>query len=212
MAILLTARNLGHRYGVRPLFDDVSFTLEDGDRVGLIGPNGAGKSTLLKIVAGALAPDQGDVARRERLRVGYLPQVPNFTEGATVRQAVAEGFVDAGGELGWEQEARVDELLARLELAGGGGGAERPVAQLSGRLGQAGGAGAGAGARPRVAAAGRADQPSGCGRDPLAGALPGRGPVRHPDRHPRPPVPAAGGDAHPGARPTQRRRAAGRPR
>ena len=132
MAILLTARNLGHRYGVRPLFDDVSFTLEDGDRVGLIGPNGAGKSTLLKIVAGALAPDQGDVARRERLRVGYLPQVPSFAEGATVRQAVAEGFVDAGGELGWEQEARVDELLARLELAGGGAGAERPVAQLSG--------------------------------------------------------------------------------
>jgi ABC transport system ATP-binding/permease protein len=132
MAILLTARNLGHRYGVRPLFDDVSFTLEDGDRVGLIGPNGAGKSTLLKIVAGGLAPDQGDVARRERLRVGYLPQVPSFAEGATVRQAVAEGFVDAGGELGWEQEARVDELLARLELAGGGAGAERPVAQLSG--------------------------------------------------------------------------------
>ena len=82
---------------MRPLFEGVSFTLEEGDRVGLIGPNGAGKSTLLKIVAGVLAPDQGDVARRERLRVGYLPQVPSFAEGATVRQAVAAGFLDASG-------------------------------------------------------------------------------------------------------------------
>ena len=136
MAILLTARELGHRYGVRPLFEGVSFTLEDGDRVGLIGPNGAGKSTLLKIIAGTLAPDRGDVARRERLRVGYLPQVPSFPEGATVRQAVAGGFFqDGSGELGWEQEARVDELLARFELGGGAAGAaagDQPVAQLSG--------------------------------------------------------------------------------
>jgi ATP-binding cassette subfamily F protein uup len=133
MAILLTARALGHRFGVNPLFEGVGFTLEEGDRIGLIGPNGAGKSTLLKIVAGVLAPDQGDVARRERLRVGYLPQVPSFPEGATVRQAVSAGFLDASGagELGWEQETRVDELLARLEL-GGGSAADRPVAQLSG--------------------------------------------------------------------------------
>jgi ATP-binding cassette subfamily F protein uup len=135
MAILLSARDLGHRFGARPLFQGVGFTLEDGDRVGLIGPNGAGKSTLLKILAGQLAPDAGQLARRDRLRVGYLAQVPVFEEGATVRQAVASGFAGAPGAeaaLDWEQEARVDELLARLELTGGAAGAEAPVAQLSG--------------------------------------------------------------------------------
>jgi simple sugar transport system ATP-binding protein len=61
VAILLSAQRLQHSFGARPLFTSVSFTLADGDRVGLIGPNGAGKSTLLKILCGFQPPDSGRI-------------------------------------------------------------------------------------------------------------------------------------------------------
>ena len=113
MAILLSAQNLGHAFGARPLFEGVSFTLSDGDRVGLIGPNGAGKSTLLRILAGELGTDAGTVAARAGLRVAHLPQVPTFAAGATVREAVRVGL--PCGAHGWEEEGRVDQLLAKLD-------------------------------------------------------------------------------------------------
>src|SRR5829696_7318519 len=128
MAILLTARDLGHRFGVRPLFDGVSFTLADGDRVGLIGPNGAGKSTLLKILAAQLAPDQGTRAVRSGLRVGHLAQTPEFPPDVTVREAVRAGLIHQDPE----HEALVDELLAKLDLSGEAAGAEAKVSVLSG--------------------------------------------------------------------------------
>ncbi len=114
VSILLSARDLSHSFGASPLFDGVSFTLADGDRVGLIGPNGAGKSTLLKILAGQLSADAGDVSRRGALRVGYLPQVPELS-GATVRDAVRAGLPDTG-HADWEDEARVDEWLSKMDL------------------------------------------------------------------------------------------------
>src|SRR4051812_2479572 len=128
-AILLSAQDVGHAFGARPLFDAVNFTLSEGDRVGLIGPNGAGKSTLLRIVAGELAPDRGTLAVRSRLRVGHLAQSPTFPEGITVREAVRQGLPSSAGA---EQEASVDELLARLDLASAAAGEEAPVARLSG--------------------------------------------------------------------------------
>jgi len=130
VAILLSAQSLGHTFGARALFDDVSFTLSDGDRVGLIGPNGAGKSTLLRILAGELGVDRGAVSRRGGLRVAYLPQAPVFEAGATVRAAVAAGLRAPTGS--WEEEARVDELIAKLGLAGSEAGADQAVEQLSG--------------------------------------------------------------------------------
>ncbi|HEV3032345.1 MAG TPA: ABC-F family ATP-binding cassette domain-containing protein [Polyangia bacterium] len=133
MAILLSAQGLGHAFGARALFDDVSFTLADGNRVGLIGPNGAGKSTLLRILAGELGPDRGSVARRGGLRVAFLPQMPTFAPGATVRAAIASGLPEAARAAGsWEDEARVEELIAKLGLAGPEAGADQAVAKLSG--------------------------------------------------------------------------------
>jgi ATP-binding cassette subfamily F protein uup len=128
LAILLSVQDLGHAFGARALFAGVRFTLADGDRVGLIGPNGAGKSTLLKILAGELAPDQGALAVRTGLRVGYLAQDPAFAPGATVRDAVRAGLRAHDPE----HEGLVDELLAKLDLTGDAAGAEAPVAQLSG--------------------------------------------------------------------------------
>jgi ATP-binding cassette subfamily F protein uup len=131
VAIVLSVQELGHAFGARPLFDSVSFTLADGDRVGLIGPNGAGKSTLLRIVAGELGADRGEVAPRAGLRVGYLPQAPAFAAGATVHEAVATGLPPAARAHG-EGAARVDELLAKLGFADPAAGPDAPVERLSG--------------------------------------------------------------------------------
>jgi ABC transport system ATP-binding/permease protein len=131
VSILLTASGLTHAFAARPLFEDVGFTLSEGDRVGLIGPNGAGKSTILKILAGALSPDGGSVARRTGLRAGYLPQTPAFAPGVTLREALRSAVPRAAAEADWEQDALVDEALSKLDLDAGVE-ADTPVAQLSG--------------------------------------------------------------------------------
>ncbi len=123
MPVLLSARGLGHAFGARPLFEGISFTLSDGDRVGLIGPNGAGKSTLLKIIAGEIAPDSGEVARRGGLRVGYLGQAAELPF-ATARDAVRAGLVSPDPD---SAEPLVEKWLNRLELD--------PDAALEGRSG-----------------------------------------------------------------------------
>src|SRR5688572_28305105 len=71
---MLTVAGLQKRFGERVLFDDVSLTLQAGERVGLVGPNGAGKSTLLKIILGDEQPDAGEVSFMRGARFGYLPQ------------------------------------------------------------------------------------------------------------------------------------------
>ena len=68
MASLITARELTHSFGPRTLFDGLSLTIAEGDRIGVIGPNGAGKTTLFRILSGELEPDEGEVHRRRRLR------------------------------------------------------------------------------------------------------------------------------------------------
>jgi len=113
-AVLVDAKNLSHAFGAKPLFEGVSFTLLEGDRVGLIGPNGAGKSTLLRILAGLVAPDRGEVARRGGTRVAFMPQTPELPF-ARVRDAVQAGL-SARERASYEDEARVDEWINRLEL------------------------------------------------------------------------------------------------
>jgi ABC transport system ATP-binding/permease protein len=123
VAILLTARGLSHSFSQRPLFDAISFTVSDGDRIGLIGPNGAGKSTLLRVLAGQTTPDHGDLALRGGTRIGYLAQTPSFGPDDTVRSAVQHGLrrLKPGGDaahLDWEEENRVEAVLAKLQLTG----------------------------------------------------------------------------------------------
>jgi ABC transport system ATP-binding/permease protein len=133
MAILVTARNLSKSFGSRPLFEGVSFTLAEGERVGLIGPNGAGKTTLLRLLAGTDTPDAGELSCRRGLRVGHLEQVPVFAPGRSVRETVLEGAADlADPEMQWRAAGRADELISRLDLASPHSGADVPVDRLSG--------------------------------------------------------------------------------
>ena len=89
MPPIINAQALSKKYGIAPLFENISFTVDEGDRIGLIGPNGSGKSTLLHILEGRIAPDSGDVAIRKRTRLSYVPQQSEFAADHTVR-AVAE--------------------------------------------------------------------------------------------------------------------------
>lgn len=85
---LVTIEHLTKSYTERLLFDDTSFSIQEGEKIGLIGINGTGKSTLLKIVAGLAEPDEGTVVRRRNLYIRYLPQIPEFTKGDSVLDAI----------------------------------------------------------------------------------------------------------------------------
>ena len=88
MPPILNAQGLSKRFGAVSLFQDISFPVSDGDRIGLIGPNGAGKSTLLAVLAGEQEPDSGEVATRKRARIAYVLQESNFAPGLTVRDVL----------------------------------------------------------------------------------------------------------------------------
>lgn len=125
--ILLSCESISKTYGAKPLFEELSFALFEGDHVGLVGPNGSGKSTLLKILAGLEAPDRGTRTMRRQLRVGYVPQEPTFAEGKTVEDVLAQVLV----------AERLDPhehtgLTARALSIGGFPNGDQPVASLSG--------------------------------------------------------------------------------
>lgn len=88
MAPLLSCYQISKRYGSRPVFEKLSFVVQEKERLGLIGPNGAGKSTLLKILAGRETPDEGEVAPRRGLKFAYVPQTEQFAAGLSVWQVV----------------------------------------------------------------------------------------------------------------------------
>jgi ATP-binding cassette subfamily F protein uup len=85
---LINVRSIAKSFGADPLFQNVSFTVSEADRIGLIGPNGSGKSTLLRILAGAMTPDDGDIAYRKRVRLSYVEQVSEFHPGDTVKSVI----------------------------------------------------------------------------------------------------------------------------
>lgn len=88
--ILLSANNISKTYMERKVLDDVSFFLNEGDKVGIVGINGTGKSTLLKILAGAEYPDGGTITRTNGIRISYLPQIPEFDDhGSILEQMLA---------------------------------------------------------------------------------------------------------------------------
>lgn len=114
MAVLLSCRVLSKSYGARPLFSNITFGIDDGERLGLIGPNGSGKSTLLKILAGQETPDEGTTSARRGLRIGYVAQDENFDGGQAV-EAVLTAAVETGDAA--EKSLQVDIMLARMEFA-----------------------------------------------------------------------------------------------
>lgn len=91
MANILSIENLTKSYGDRLLFGDVTLGLEQGDKTGIVARNGTGKSTFLEIIAGIETADSGNIIFRNDLRVGYLPQEPQFKLGANIWEAGLDG-------------------------------------------------------------------------------------------------------------------------
>ncbi len=90
----LTVENLSKSYGLKPLIEDITFGLSQGDKTALVAPNGTGKSTLLKILAGNEVPDRGGVMIQSGIRTGYLEQEPELNPGLTIREYISEGNSD----------------------------------------------------------------------------------------------------------------------
>ena len=114
---LVTIEHLTKSYTERLLFDDTSFSINEGEKIGLIGVNGTGKSTLLKIVAGLEDADSGSVVRGRSLYIRYLPQIPEFTEGDTVLESVMR---ENAGETHYsspdEMQATARRMLNKLGI------------------------------------------------------------------------------------------------
>src|SRR5579875_2230057 len=134
---IVSFSQVGKSFGAERVFANITFQIDEHDRIGLVGPNGAGKSTLLNILAGYEQPDEGVVSVARNIRIGYLAQMADFDARNTLReemltvfgqlrqweeelQALAQQMAEQQDEERHEQLlARYDELQARYEHAGG---------------------------------------------------------------------------------------------
>jgi ATP-binding cassette subfamily F protein uup len=112
---ILNAQGISKAFGATALFQNVSFTIAQGSRIGLIGPNGSGKSTLLRILAGLETPDSGDLTGQKRLRLSYVEQESKFQAGDSVR-AVLERAVRSSSHVEQEGDAGFAEIAGRAGL------------------------------------------------------------------------------------------------
>ncbi len=150
----LSVENLTHHYGDVRLFDDLTFGISEGEKVGLIARNGTGKTTLLNIIAEILPSDSGTVTYRKGIEIGYLPQLPVLNESNSVieeifesenpqvktirayEQALASGNHDELGTLieeldklgAWDFESRIKQILSQLKITN----FDQLIGQLSG--------------------------------------------------------------------------------
>lgn len=116
MGVLLSGSALSKSFGARPLFEDLSVSISDGDCVGLIGPNGSGKTTLLEILAGREAPDSGTRALRKQTRLSYVPQDSVFAPEDTVISVLTAGL-DGLPLDDEEKSGRIELMLGRADFA-----------------------------------------------------------------------------------------------
>jgi ATP-binding cassette subfamily F protein 3 len=103
--ITISAKNLNKSFGIESILEEISFTVNKGDKVGLIGKNGSGKSTLFKMLTGLLPSDSGTLFIPKEMRLGYLEQTPDFDNVLTIKSACAEIFKSL-----MDMEERLHEL------------------------------------------------------------------------------------------------------
>ena len=121
---VLNLEHISKTYGEKVIFDDISCGIHQGDKIGIIGINGTGKTTFLRILAGFEEPDEGQVVMQNGLRITYLPQHPEFPEGATILSYVTQGQK----EQSWNPETEAHMVLNKLGIEDH----EEEIAHLSG--------------------------------------------------------------------------------
>lgn len=121
---ILNIEHVSKIYGDKVIFDDVSYGIHEGEKIGIIGINGTGKTTLLRIIAGLEETDDGHVIQQNGLRIAYLPQNPEFPKDATILSYVNDGVE----ENHWNPETEAKTVLNRLGIYNH----EEEIAHLSG--------------------------------------------------------------------------------
>lgn len=114
MESLLQIENLSKSYGDRLLFGDITFGINEGDKIGIIAKNGTGKSTLLKIICNKEVYDFGKITFRKDIKVGYLEQIPNFDSELTIME-VCMSMYNKDSDA-WEYENRLKQTLSQLKI------------------------------------------------------------------------------------------------
>lgn len=123
--IILNATNITKSYTEKPLLENLSFPINEGDKIGLIGVNGTGKSTLLRITAGLEEADSGVITMTKGVRIGFLPQMPTFSEGCTVLEQVLKNIKENNRE---SMDYECKSMLLNLGI----NEFNKPIDQLSG--------------------------------------------------------------------------------
>jgi ABC transport system ATP-binding/permease protein len=113
MSALLSCHGLSKAFAERPLFQGLTFAVQDGDKLGLIGANGTGKSTLLQVLAQRLDADDGEVVIRKGATVAYVAQEDTFEPGLTVEEAITQGLEGTALDT-YERETRARIVLGRF--------------------------------------------------------------------------------------------------
>ena len=111
---MISVNNVSVYFGAKPLFEDISFVISAKERIALVGKNGAGKSTLLKLLAGIDEPTQGTISRPKGIRIGYLPQVMQVSDGRTVLGECQQVFSHIT-ELEEEVDRLTEEMATRTD-------------------------------------------------------------------------------------------------
>ena len=103
---IINIEHISKIYGDKTIFQDASFGVHQGDKIGILGINGTGKSTLLKMIARVEEPDEGQIIRQNSLKIAYLPQNPEFPEHATVHSYAMDGNPDTD----WLVQSNLNQL------------------------------------------------------------------------------------------------------
>ena len=109
---ILNIEHFSKIFGEKTIFDDVSFGIQEGDKIGIIGINGTGKTTLLRMIAGVEEPDEGQIVKQNGIRLAYLPQHPVFPKDATVLSYAFDGIA----ENDWTLKSEVKSALNKLGI------------------------------------------------------------------------------------------------
>ena len=109
---ILNIEHVSKIFGEKTIFDDVSFGIQEGDKIGIIGINGTGKTTLLRMIAGVEDPDEGQIVKQNGIRLAYLPQHPVFPKDATVLSYAFDGIA----ENDWTLKSEVKSALNKLGI------------------------------------------------------------------------------------------------
>lgn len=128
MSLLVSCQNLSHAFGGRTLFENISFGINEKDKIGLIGPNGVGKSTLLKIILKRIKPDKGEIVHKTGISFGYLEQQPEFDNNKSWMENILAVTDDYAHAFEWISKLNLSEVDGDRKFSEFSGGMQKRMA------------------------------------------------------------------------------------